>query len=120
PVPDAVALVTLNRPERLNAWTNRMSTEYRWCLEEADADPDVRVIVVTGAGRGFCAGADFRALDKIAEAGDYRGGRPPERPVVEREPQFMHEHTFLLGLDKPVIAAVNGAAAGVGFVLMCF
>jgi len=123
-----VALVTLNRPDRLNAWSVRMETEYRWCLETADADPDVRVIVVTGAGRGFCAGADMRALDGMADSGAYpagaepsadatdanAGGRPPERP------DFGHIHTFVLGLRKPVIAAVNGAAAGVGFVLACF
>ena len=123
-----VALVTLDRPDRLNAWSVRMETEYRWCLETADADPDVRVIVVTGAGRGFCAGADMRALDGMADTGAYpagaepsadatdaaAAGRPPERP------DFGHIHTVVLGLRKPVIAAVNGAAAGVGFVLMCF
>lgn len=119
-VADGVAVVTLNRPDRLNAWTNRMATEYRWALEQADADPEARVIVVTGAGRGFCAGADYQALDRIAEAGDYHGGvEPAPRPAAER-PEFDHEHTFPLGLSKPVIAAVNGPAAGVGFVLMCF
>ena len=61
-VADGVATVTLHRPDRLNAWTGRMHTEYRWCLAQAEADPAVRVVVVTGAGRGFCAGADFRAL----------------------------------------------------------
>src|SRR3954447_13979736 len=75
-VNDGVAFVTLNRPERLNAWTDRMAFEYRWSLATADADPDVRVIVVTGAGRGFCAGADFRALDRIAEAGQYTFNDP--------------------------------------------
>ncbi len=67
-VSDRVATVTLDRPERLNAWTGRMHTEYRWCLAQAEADPAVRVVVVTGAGRGFCAGADFRG------AGEERGG----------------------------------------------
>ncbi|MDP9442683.1 MAG: enoyl-CoA hydratase-related protein, partial [Actinomycetota bacterium] len=56
-----VALITLNRPDRLNAWTARMGQEYREALAEADATPDVRVVVVTGAGRGFCAGADTSA-----------------------------------------------------------
>src|SRR5947209_15932442 len=56
-----VATITLNRPERLNAWTGRMAAEYRWCMATADADSDVRVIVVTGAGRAFCAGGDMRA-----------------------------------------------------------
>ena len=58
-----VATVTLCRPERLNAWTGRMHTEYRWLLQQAVDDPEVRVIVVTGAGRGFCAGADAQALE---------------------------------------------------------
>jgi enoyl-CoA hydratase/carnithine racemase len=123
-----VALVTLNRPERLNAWSVRMENEYRWCMETADADPEVRVIVVTGAGRGFCAGADMRALGDMAVAGAYPEGVEPSAepelaPVSGREParaDYAHIHTFVLGLRKPVIAAVNGPAAGVGFVLMCF
>jgi len=56
-----VALVTLDRPHRLNAWTGRMHTEYRWSLQQAETDPEVRVVVVTGEGRGFCAGADMEA-----------------------------------------------------------
>jgi enoyl-CoA hydratase/carnithine racemase len=105
-----VALVTLDRPDRLNAWTARMAEEYRWALTTADDDPAVRVVVVTGAGRGFCAGADFQALDGLAETGEYPN---PDGPVG-------HAHTFPLGLGVPVIAAVNGPVAGVGFVLMCF
>ena len=59
-----VATITLHRPERLNAWTGRMHAEYLWLLERAATDPGVRVIVVTGAGRGFCVGADTRALEE--------------------------------------------------------
>jgi enoyl-CoA hydratase/carnithine racemase len=127
-VDQGVALVTLNRPDRLNAWSVRMESEYRWCMERADADPAARVIVVTGAGRGFCAGADMRALDDMAVAGAYpEGAEPTAQPeatsVSGRQPErpdYAHIHTFVLGLRKPVIAAVNGPAAGVGFVLMCF
>ena len=122
---DGVGTVMLNRPERLNAWTGRMELEYRWCMQEADADPDVRVIVLTGAGRGFCSGADFQALDRNSEAGVYSRGVSAEeiattRPGVGVRADFEHPHTFMLGLRKPVIAAVNGPAAGVGFVLMAF
>ena len=88
----------------------------------------MRVIVVTGAGRGFCAGADMRALDDMADArAPTRGGRAERRtgpgpPGAGRGARLRlaHIHTFVLGLRKPVIAAVNGPAAGVGFVLMCF
>lgn len=122
-VGDGVAVITLNRPERLNAWTGRMEVEYRSLMAQADADPDVRVIVVTGAGRGFCAGADLKALDRIADDGAYDNGvREPAdlpQPGAGVRTDFDQVHTFTFGLRKPVIAAVNGPAAGVGFVLMC-
>jgi enoyl-CoA hydratase/carnithine racemase len=125
-VDDGVAVITLNRPDRLNAWTGRMEHEYRWCMAEADGDPDVRVVVITGAGRGFCAGADLTGLDDMAGAGTYEAaddrdrGFPKSSPGAGVRPDFEHPHTFPLGLSKPVIAAVNGPAAGVGFVMMCF
>jgi enoyl-CoA hydratase/carnithine racemase len=113
-----VAICTLNRPERLNAWTNRMASEYRWVLEAADADPAVRVVVVTGAGRGFCAGADMAALGDMAEGTPYQ--RIPDADGRAVRADFDQPLTVPLGLSKPVIAAVNGPAAGVGFVLMSF
>jgi len=116
-VADCVAVVTLNRPDRLNAWTVRMEQEYVRALRGANADPAVRVIVVTGAGRGFCAGADVKALDKIVEVGDYQGAAAGG---TEEAPDPEHACTLPVRLDKPVIAAVNGPAAGIGFVLMCF
>lgn len=123
---DGVALVTLDRPDRLNAWTSRMEQEYRWALDAADNDPAVRVIVVTGAGRGFCAGADFEALDSLAAGARYGEvlGRPPSdipevQPGTGIRPDFEHTYSWMFGLAKPVIAAVNGPVAGVGFVLMC-
>lgn len=70
-VDDRIATITLNRPERLNAWTRRMGGEYRHCLARAAGDDGVRVIVVTGAGRGFCAGADTEALQGHADKGGY-------------------------------------------------
>lgn len=121
-VESGVATVTLDRPDRLNAWTGRMHTEYRWCLAEADADTDVRAVVVTGAGRGFCAGADTDALDAHARAGSYDPGTPEDLPTPGHgvRPEFDHDFAWHFGLSVPVIAAINGPAAGVGLVLACF
>ena len=117
-VDDGVAVVTLDRPDRLNAWTARMEHEFAWAVTRADMDDAVHVVVITGAGRGFCAGADTKALDRISEAGDYDQATPP---APEDVPDLATGEVFLLAsrLRKPVIAAVNGPAAGVGFVLMC-
>jgi len=107
-IDDGVAPLTLNRPERLNAWTGEMEETYFDLLEDCGAREDVRVIVVTGAGRGFCAGADMDDLQAIGTAGGAR-----ER---ERRPQAL-PRTIL----KPIIAAINGPCAGIGLVhaLMC-
>lgn len=106
-VDDSVATITLNRPEALNAWTPELGSAYFDRLEEADSDPSVRVVVVTGAGRGFCAGADFKHLKTIAPEGE-----------ATRDPR---PQTLPLALRKPVLAAVNGACAGLGLVMavMC-
>jgi enoyl-CoA hydratase/carnithine racemase len=119
---DAVATITLHRPERLNAWTGRMNTEYRSLLSRASADPSVRVIVVTGAGRGFCAGADTRALEGHVERGAYDPGTGTdlESPGYGVRPEFDAEFAYQFGIPKPIIAAVNGPAAGVGFALACY
>ena len=121
-VRDRIATVTLHRPERLNAWTGRMHTEYRALLARAEADPAVRVIVVTGAGRGFCAGADARALEGHVERGAYDSGVGPDlaMPGYGIRPEFDADFAYHFGIPKPIIAAVNGAAAGVGFVLACY
>ncbi|MGC5011396.1 enoyl-CoA hydratase [Streptosporangium sp. DT93] len=103
-----VLTLTFNRPDRLNAWTDDMGRRYFDQLAEAEKDPEVRVIVVTGAGRGFCAGADFQTLAALQD-GSY-SAEPDSRPT-----------TFPTTIRKPVIAAVNGACAGLGMVhaLVC-
>ena len=104
-IDDGVAILTLNRPERLNAWTAEMENRYFGLLEDLGGSPDVRVIVVTGAGRGFCAGADMQDLQALGEGTVADGAR------TERRAQ-----TFPLTIPKPIIAAINGACAGIGLV----
>jgi enoyl-CoA hydratase/carnithine racemase len=120
----ALATIMLSRPARRNAWTGRMHTEYRWCLAQADADPQVRVIVVTGdpAGSAFCAGADFAGLEAISAEGQYDAGTGPEiaNPGYGLQDEFDATFAYHFGLSKPTIAAMNGAAAGVGLVLAAF
>lgn len=108
---DGVALLTLNRPERLNAWTSEMEDTYFDLLESCEHDEQVRVVVVTGAGRGFCAGADMQQLQALGN-----GTVPAAETRRERRPQ-----TLALSIAKPVIAAINGPCAGIGLVqaLMC-
>jgi 2-(1,2-epoxy-1,2-dihydrophenyl)acetyl-CoA isomerase len=111
---DGVATITLNRPERMNAFTPQMIAEWAQALTDARLDGDVRVVVLTGAGRGFCAGADLRGDSGIAEVA--RADRPPAaadrrnwlRDTVHAVPREVAV------LDKPYIAAVNGAAVGAG------
>lgn len=121
-VSDGVATVTLNRPDRRNAWGGRTSVEYRWALHHADVDPDVRVVVLTGAGGDFCVGADARALDSISgSGGQYTKAALPLPPYPDSAPEQMrHNHLAPLLVSTPVIAAVTGACAGVGFVITSF
>lgn len=121
---DGVATVRLDRPGRGNSWTGRMNAEYRWLMRQADDDPAVRVIVVTGAGRQFCVGADFKALDFYAEGEkDYVASVDPTqlaRPGHGVRAEFDHELVWHWGLKKPVIAAINGACAGIAVALAAF
>jgi enoyl-CoA hydratase/carnithine racemase len=119
---EGIGLITLNRPERNNAWTGRMAFEYRTAMQEAAQDDRVGVIVVTGAGRHFCVGADSQALDGFAQSGQYSTGitETPPDPGDPAHPAHGTPFGFPLAIPKPVIAAVNGAAAGVGFISACF
>ena len=105
-----VLTITLNRPERLNAWTAQMGSELIEAFDRADADDEVRAVIVTGAGRGFCAGAD---LASGGETFDYRKRERAEAGAAPRD----NGGQFTLRVfrsTKPVIAAINGPAVGVG------
>lgn len=106
-VQDGIALITLNRPDRLNAIVPGMGEMYADLLRRADADPAVRAIVVTGAGRGFCSGADLTILAQGREALDgYLDGQNADTLP-----------TVALRIGTPVATAINGPCAGIGFVL---
>ena len=115
----AVAVITLNRPETLNALTDLTQAEVRHALNESENDPDVIGNVITGAGRGFCSGVDMNALGKMSEAGKRVGtthdqlAADPGNP--DKDPNFLIGAAYFLGLRKPLIAAINGACAGLGF-----
>ena len=112
---DAVALITLNRPERLNAWTPAMAVELARAISEANGDPAVGAIVMTGAGRGFCAGADMEATFKSrlegVDPGENTAGGSGGMPANL-------DWVGLLRRSKPLVAAVNGAAVGIGMTMI--
>jgi enoyl-CoA hydratase/carnithine racemase len=111
-VRDHIAIITLNRPEQLNAWTDVMSDEVYRATHAADRDPEVRVLILTGAGRAFCAGGDVTGfktsdprplLDKLPRPYDF-----------SRRPDYQSRAAYFPALSKPVIAMLNGATAGIG------
>jgi enoyl-CoA hydratase/carnithine racemase len=123
-VTDRVATITLNRPDKLNAWTGTMEQEVRASIYEAEKDENVRVIVLTGAGRGFCAGADMSLLGSIAKEGiGERASALANTPNGHRagvRPDFQKKYSYFPSIQKPVIAAVNGPAVGLGFVISLY
>lgn len=116
------ATLTLSRPHRRNAWTGRMHTEFRWLMAQAEADPAVRAVIITGAGTDFCVGADTEALQGHADKGGYDPGTPTDlaMPGYGVRPEFDQNFAWMMALRTTTVAAVNGAVAGVGLVLACF
>lgn len=119
-VRDAVALVTLNRPDKLNAWTLTMEAEYRQALAGAALDRGVRAIVVTGAGRGFCAGADLSLLQSVVkqelDTESMRGEFDLPGVTESARADFRKQYSFPPAVHKPILAAINGPAVGLGLV----
>jgi enoyl-CoA hydratase/carnithine racemase len=118
---NGVAVVRLNRPDRLNAWRSQMDTEVRAAMRQAADDPAVRVIILTGAGRGFCAGADMTTLQGI-QSGDGAGApaAPPPPFDAEAREDFKKLYSWLPSVPKPILCAINGACAGLGLVLSLY
>lgn len=125
-VDDPVATITLNRPDALNAWTGSMDGQIRHAIERAEADPGVVGIVITGAGRGFCAGADMNSLDRAssrsagAEDEADAADTPEQMPAATSTEfydgtDFGGRFTYLLASSKPILAAINGPVAGMGY-----
>lgn len=120
---DGVCTITLNRPERLNAWNQGMEDEYRQAVLGAEADAAVRAIVVTGAGRGFCAGADMDILEAGASGtGDAEAARSASAADAPEgiERNYAWRFSYLLKVRKPIFAAINGPIAGIGLCMALF
>lgn len=113
-VAHGVAVLTIDRPERLNAWTPTLERELREAITRAQADDDVRCAVLTGAGRAFCAGMDMEVLRASA-------ARPPAPDDADlSDEDTAQRYGYLWNFDKPLVAAINGAAAGVGLCLTLY
>jgi enoyl-CoA hydratase/carnithine racemase len=125
-VADRVATITLNRPDKLNAWTAIMEREVRSAIEEAERDENVRVIILTGAGRGFCAGADMSLLSSVVQSGvDERvrkqaSSSSTSGPVDGVRADFRKKYSYFPAIGKPVIAAINGPVVGLGLVIALY
>ena len=120
-VSQRIATITLNRPDRLNAYTASLGTALRSAVRQATDDAGVRVIVLTGAGRGFCAGADMANLSQgTASGGASLAAENPSAPpapfVPASSPDYQTPHSYFPAVPKPIIAAINGACAGLGLV----
>ena len=109
---ERIATITYNRPEKMNAWTPRMLEELRQAIDDAENDFDIGAIIITGAGRAYCSGADMAGLNRLAQ-----GAEQPRQSASQTqvEADGMGRFAFMLSLKKPIIAAINGPAVGMGF-----
>lgn len=119
---ERIATVTFNRPAKLNSWTPRMGVETRDALLDADRDPAVRAVIMTGAGRAYCSGADMGALSEISAGRASAGGGDSARAaaahddwLARQREDYRNQYAYLLALSKPVIGAINGPCVGLGF-----
>src|ERR1700681_1097195 len=113
---DRVATVTMNRPEKMNAWTPKMGAEMRTAMMDAERDPGIGAIIVTGAGRAYCAGADMGSLSNIASGNaSARAVEAPDPWLAEQRADYRTSYSWLLALNTPVIGANNGACVGLAF-----
>lgn len=126
-VKDRIATVTLNRPDRLNAYTAQLGNSLRLAMADAAKDSQVRVIVLTGAGRGFCAGADMQVLTGVlggnradAEVKDDPAFASQYGPSLDREFGDMKRFAYFMRVKKPILAAINGPAAGMGLIMALY
>jgi len=123
---DGILTITLNRPDRLNAWTGVMEDECRDVITKAGSDDAVRCIIVTGAGRGFCAGADMGGLQEIGDEADENGAAtapPPQTSAPDSEDLetlYPGRFGYLYRCPKPIIAAINGPCAGIGLIFTLY
>lgn len=122
-VSDPIAKIILNRPKKLNAWTDQMGREVKHAFAQAEADPAVVVIILTGAGRGFCSGADLSGLQKLS-AGERseaaRGGLDADPGDPKMGGSFRGTYSYPMSIAKPVIAAINGPCAGMAVPIACY
>src|SRR5436853_299222 len=115
-VRERIATVTLNRPEALNAWTDVMADEVWHAMHEAERDDAVRVIVLTGAGRAFCAGGDVTGFKSLGDGAGPRAllDKLPRPFDFSRRPDYQSRACYFPAIGKPIIAMLNGATAGLG------
>jgi enoyl-CoA hydratase/carnithine racemase len=116
---EQIAVVTLNRPDRMNGIVKQLEFDLRDAIETLDRDPAVRAIVLTGAGRAFCAGMDMEQIETLGPD-DIRDTAYTRRFDMNRRPDFQTRYSYFAGTNTPIIAALNGATAGLGLVLALY